>query len=83
MLAWSAATGSSAHAAHSQRAARSPISPSPAPDDEGRIVVLDPRIVSKGYGRKFLDALPAGVRLEYGDQDDRDEMILDMDEWIP
>ena len=52
-------------------------------DDEGRIVVLDPRIVSKGYGRKFLDALPAGVRLEYGDQDDRDEMILDMDEWIP
>ena len=34
--------------------------------DSGRVVILDPRIVSKGYGRRFLEALPAGVRLEYG-----------------
>ncbi|MFM9994846.1 MAG: ATP-dependent DNA helicase [Phycisphaerales bacterium] len=31
--------------------------------DTGRVVVLDPRIVTKGYGRAFLRALPAGVRL--------------------
>jgi ATP-dependent DNA helicase DinG len=35
--------------------------------DEGRIVVLDPRIVTKGYGRHFRDALPEGVRLEDDD----------------
>ena len=29
--------------------------------DKGRIVILDPRIVTKGYGRKFLAALPEGV----------------------
>ncbi len=26
--------------------------------DTGSIVVLDPRLITKGYGRKFLDALP-------------------------
>ncbi|MEE2971876.1 MAG: helicase C-terminal domain-containing protein, partial [Planctomycetota bacterium] len=30
-------------------------------DDEGRVVVLDPRIVTKGYGRAFQAALPDGV----------------------
>ncbi len=29
--------------------------------DEGRVVVLDPRIVTKRYGHLFLDALPEGV----------------------
>ena len=29
--------------------------------DEGRVVVLDPRIVTKRYGQLFLDALPDGV----------------------
>jgi ATP-dependent DNA helicase DinG len=29
--------------------------------DTGRVVVLDPRIVTKPYGREFLDALPPGV----------------------
>ena len=29
--------------------------------DEGRVVVLDPRIVTKRYGQMFLDALPEGV----------------------
>jgi ATP-dependent DNA helicase DinG len=33
-------------------------------DDEGIVVVLDPRIVTKGYGRAFLDALPDGVIVE-------------------
>ena len=32
--------------------------------DKGRVVVLDPRLIRSGYGRKFLDALPAGVRLQ-------------------
>jgi len=27
-------------------------------EDRGRVVVLDPRITSKAYGRKFIDALP-------------------------
>jgi ATP-dependent DNA helicase DinG len=30
--------------------------------DEGRVVVLDPRIVTKRYGRAFMDALPDGLR---------------------
>lgn len=29
--------------------------------DTGRVVVLDPRIVTKRYGRRFLDALPEGM----------------------
>ncbi|MEM9663102.1 MAG: helicase C-terminal domain-containing protein [Planctomycetota bacterium] len=33
-------------------------------DDRGQVAVLDPRIVSAGYGRKFLAALPAGVEVE-------------------
>jgi ATP-dependent DNA helicase DinG len=31
--------------------------------DTGRVVVLDPRIVTTGYGRRFLEALPEGVRV--------------------
>ncbi|HZW09038.1 MAG TPA: helicase C-terminal domain-containing protein [Phycisphaerales bacterium] len=30
--------------------------------DTGRVVVLDPRVLSTGYGRTFLAALPEGVR---------------------
>jgi len=33
--------------------------------DEGRVVVLDPRIATKRYGRSFLDALPDGVVPEF------------------
>ncbi|MHC5026667.1 MAG: helicase C-terminal domain-containing protein, partial [Planctomycetota bacterium] len=29
--------------------------------DEGQIVVLDPRVLTKPYGRKFIEALPSGV----------------------
>jgi ATP-dependent DNA helicase DinG len=32
--------------------------------DEGVVVVLDPRIVTKNYGRVFRGALPEGVRVE-------------------
>jgi ATP-dependent DNA helicase DinG len=31
--------------------------------DSGRVVVLDTRIVTKWYGRKFLEALPEGVEV--------------------
>jgi ATP-dependent DNA helicase DinG len=31
--------------------------------DEGRVVVLDPRVVTKRYGRAYLAALPEGVRV--------------------
>lgn len=31
--------------------------------DHGRVVVLDPRIVTTRYGRRFLDALPPGIRI--------------------
>ena len=32
--------------------------------DTGRVVILDPRVMSTGYGRKFMAALPEGVRTE-------------------
>ncbi len=32
-------------------------------DDEGRVVILDPRVATKGYGRRFLAALPEGVQV--------------------
>lgn len=31
-------------------------------NDTGRVVILDPRVLSTGYGRTFLAALPEGVR---------------------
>ena len=31
--------------------------------DTGRVVVLDPRIVTTGYGKRFLEALPEGVKV--------------------
>jgi ATP-dependent DNA helicase DinG len=34
--------------------------------DTGRVVVLDPRIVTTGYGKRFLEALPEGVRVVEG-----------------
>jgi ATP-dependent DNA helicase DinG len=37
--------------------------------DSGRVVVLDPRIVTKGYGRAFLGALPEGVPVERAERD--------------
>jgi ATP-dependent DNA helicase DinG len=33
-------------------------------EDSGRIVVLDPRIVTKFYGKRFMGALPEGVEPE-------------------
>jgi ATP-dependent DNA helicase DinG len=30
-------------------------------DDHGRVVVLDPRVVTARYGRLFLEAVPPGV----------------------
>lgn len=33
-------------------------------EDTGRVVVLDPRIVTKGYGRVFQASLPEGVEVE-------------------
>ena len=36
--------------------------------DRGRVVVLDPRIATKGYGRAFLEALPEGVHPTWLDE---------------
>lgn len=47
-----------------------------AGDDEGRIVVLDPRIVTKGYGRAFMAAIPEGVIV-----DQLEPPIVDADEY--
>lgn len=38
-------------------------------DDEGIVSVLDPRIITKGYGRRFQQALPEGVVVEDLGQD--------------
>ncbi|MBA4028310.1 MAG: helicase [Planctomyces sp.] len=35
--------------------------------DQGRVVILDPRVLTTGYGRAFLDALPEGVPLTIED----------------
>ena len=32
--------------------------------DEGLVAILDPRVLTKSYGRRFLDALPEGVQVE-------------------
>ncbi len=31
--------------------------------DTGRVVILDPRVITTGYGKQFLKALPHGVRV--------------------
>lgn len=38
-------------------------------DDYGIVVVLDPRIVTKRYGKAFLQGLPATLRLDGADQE--------------
>jgi ATP-dependent DNA helicase DinG len=30
-------------------------------DDRGIVAILDPRIVTRAYGRVFVDSLPAGL----------------------
>ena len=32
--------------------------------DEGTVAILDPRVVTRGYGRLFTGALPAGVEID-------------------
>ena len=32
--------------------------------DEGLVAILDPRVLTKSYGRRFLDALPEGVQVD-------------------
>ncbi len=52
-------------------------------DDEGRVVVLDPRIATKGYGRAFLAAIPEGVVVDQLDPpmiDPGSEEVFD--DWI-
>ena len=39
-------------------------------DDRGEVLVLDPRIVTKHYGRLFRAALPEGVELRPLDEED-------------
>jgi len=34
--------------------------------DRGRVVVLDPRILTTGYGKRFMEALPEGVKVVEG-----------------
>jgi len=36
--------------------------------DTGTIIILDTRVVQKKYGRQFLEALPEGIKIEYGPQ---------------
>ncbi|MEM7229040.1 MAG: helicase C-terminal domain-containing protein [Planctomycetota bacterium] len=47
-------------------------------DDEGIVAVLDPRVVTKGYGRLFLEALPEGVTVETLGQDHDEVLMWDM-----
>lgn len=47
--------------------------------DTGRVVVLDPRIVRKSYGQKFIDALPSGIDIRVLGADG-EEIPFDPDE---
>lgn len=38
--------------------------------DKGIVVILDPRVLTKPYGRKFLHSLPACKVIEFGTDDD-------------
>jgi ATP-dependent DNA helicase DinG len=40
--------------------------------DHGRVVVLDPRLVTTRYGRAFVDALPAGIPIHVIEPDPTD-----------
>ena len=52
-------------------------------EDSGRVVVLDPRIVTKGYGRSFQAALPEGVEVEPLEAPVPDAADFDtFDEWV-
>jgi len=42
-------------------------------EDSGRIVILDPRIVTKYYGKRFMAALPEGVEPEFVSADEPSE----------
>ena len=37
--------------------------------DKGSMVILDSRVLSSGYGRKFIESLPKDIKLEYGDSE--------------
>jgi Rad3-related DNA helicase len=43
--------------------------------DTGTIIVLDTRIVQKGYGHKFLEALPEGINIEYGSKNQLQKLL--------
>jgi ATP-dependent DNA helicase DinG len=45
--------------------------------DHGRVVVLDPRLVTTRYGRAFLDALPAGIPIHVIEPDAVDPPSMD------
>jgi ATP-dependent DNA helicase DinG len=47
--------------------------------DEGLVAVLDPRIVTKPYGRLFQAALPEGVRVDALDDEVGDRWSFDQD----
>lgn len=43
--------------------------------DTGTIVVLDTRIIQKNYGHQFLEALPQGIRIEYGSKENLHKLL--------
>ncbi len=34
--------------------------------DKGSMIILDSRIIQNGYGRRFLESLPEGIKIDYG-----------------
>lgn len=34
--------------------------------DRGSMIILDSRIIQNGYGRRFLESLPEGIKIDYG-----------------
>ncbi len=43
--------------------------------DTGSIIILDTRIIQKDYGQQFLNSLPQGIKIEYGERGQITELL--------
>ncbi len=43
--------------------------------DKGSMVILDSRIIQNGYGHRFLESLPEGIRIDYGTTENIPELL--------
>jgi Rad3-related DNA helicase len=44
-------------------------------EDTGSIVILDTRVVQKSYGHKFIESLPAGIKVAYTSREELTSLL--------